>query len=165
MNMFEEARSLDGMVRLCHLSQSELARRMGVSQAYVANKLRLLQFSERLQQRILEAGISERHARALLRLPDDRAREEALSRIRQGHLSVAMAEIMIDNLRDGMLAGRRQTEMELTEQEHERIRRAEGIIRDTVTRLRRTGIRATLDSEESDGRLYLNIAIQGVHPV
>lgn len=165
MNMFEEARSLCGMVRLCQLSQSELARRMGVSQAYVANKLRLLQFSERLQQRILEAGITERHARALLRLPDDKTREQALNRIRQGQLSVAMTEIMIENLREGVLTGRRQAEMELTVQEHERIRRAEGIIRDTVTRLRRTGIRATLDSEENDGRLYLNIAIQGVHPV
>ena len=68
MDMFDEARAIRSTMELCHLTQSELARQLGVSQSYVANKLRLLKFSEKMAEKIRAAGLSERHARALLRL-------------------------------------------------------------------------------------------------
>ena len=42
MEMFDEARAMSGTLKLCNITQKELADRMGVSQSYVANKLRLL---------------------------------------------------------------------------------------------------------------------------
>ena len=50
--MFEEARAMSGTLKLCNITQKELAERMGVSQSYVANKLRLLSFSPYLEKLI-----------------------------------------------------------------------------------------------------------------
>ena len=68
MDMFDEAKAIRSTMELCHLTQGELARQLGVSQSYVANKLRLLKFSQKMTEKIRSSGISERHARALLRL-------------------------------------------------------------------------------------------------
>lgn len=95
--MFDEARSLAGTMKMRKMSQSEMAKMLGVSQSYVANKLRLLKLSEDMQEQIVLAGLSERHARALLRL-DASARAEALKKICERGLSVAESEALIDLL-------------------------------------------------------------------
>ena len=98
MNMFEEARALRGMIDMCSLTQSEIARRMGVSQSYVANKLRLLKFSDYLQMLILDAKLTERHARFLLRLEGEDTVRLAIEKIRTMRLSVAATEALIDTM-------------------------------------------------------------------
>ena len=70
MNMFEEARTISGMIQMLGMTQSEVAKKLGTSQSYVGNKVRLLNLSEGIQKKILDLGLSERHARALLRLDD-----------------------------------------------------------------------------------------------
>lgn len=95
MNMFDEARSIAGMMALCRTSQSEIARKMGVSQSYVANKLRLLRFDDAIQKKIGDAGLTERHARALLGLSGDELRI-ALDRVISERLSVAETEALVD---------------------------------------------------------------------
>lgn len=98
MNMFEEARAVYGMLRLLGGTQEEAAKRLGVSQSYIANKLRLLKLSQPMQDLITESMLSERHARALLRLPDEGKMRTAILRIREEHLSVAETEALIDLL-------------------------------------------------------------------
>ena len=68
LNMFETASAMDKLCREHGLTQEQVAQRLSVSQSYVANKLRLLRFDEPMRQKILSAGLTERHARALLRL-------------------------------------------------------------------------------------------------
>ena len=96
MNMFDEARAMSGTLALCKISQTELAERLGVSQSYVANKLRLLAFSEVMQARIIEAGISERHARALLRLESEEGQAAMLEKIIERGMTVRECEAAID---------------------------------------------------------------------
>ena len=103
MNMFDEARSIAGMMSLCKISQSETARRMGVSQSYVANKLRLLHFDEGMQRRIIDSGISERHARALLALSGEEL-EAAFNKVTAEGLTVAETEAIADLYRVGRAA-------------------------------------------------------------
>ena len=95
MDMFDEARAMEGTMRLCGLSQRELAKRLGTSQSYVANKLRLLSYSEKDIEKIRKGGITERHARAILRLPDDR-RGEMLDRVVKERLTVRECEALVD---------------------------------------------------------------------
>lgn len=94
MNMFDEARSLAGMIKMRKLSQNEVAKMLGVSQSYVANKLRLLGLDEELQKRIVEGNLSERHARLLLSL-DESMRSEALDKICERKLSVHESEALV----------------------------------------------------------------------
>ena len=96
MNMFDEARAIESTMRLCHLTQSELASQLGVSQSYVANKLRLLSFSEEMAEKIKASGISERHARSLLRLDDEAEAERILTEVSARSLTVRECEALVD---------------------------------------------------------------------
>ena len=98
MDMFEEARSLAVMMKMRSMSQSEAAKMLGVSQSYVANKLRLLKLSDDIQKIITEQGLTERHARAILRLKDKKSQSEALDKICERRLSVEATEALIDLL-------------------------------------------------------------------
>jgi len=98
MNMFDEARTIRGMTEMCNMTQAEVARKLGVSQSYVGNKLRLLNFSERIQRLIEDNNLSERHARALLRLKDDDVICECIAKVRERGLTVMECEAMVDML-------------------------------------------------------------------
>ena len=104
MNMFEEAKSLDGMLKMRKLSQTEAAKMLGVSQSYVANKLRLLGLEEGLQEKIVAAGLTERHARALLRLKSKEDQQKALDIICARRLSVAESEALVDFMKTSVLS-------------------------------------------------------------
>ena len=96
MNMFEEARAISGMLTMKHMTQSEIAKLLGTSQSYIANKVRLLKLSSEIQEKILKSGLSERHARALLRLDDEKEVLAMLEKIVSMKLPVAASEALID---------------------------------------------------------------------
>ena len=100
MNMFEEAKSLAVMMKMRSLSQSETAKMLGVSQSFVANKLRLLKLTDEVQQIVLTNGLSERHARAILRLRNDDDRLIAVKRICERKMTVAESEALVDLMRN-----------------------------------------------------------------
>ena len=91
LDFLEEAMALDRLIHTYDLSQEEAARRIGKSQSAVANKLRLLKLSPRLLDRLRQNGLTERHARALLRLET-----EVLEYVIDHHLTVAQTEAYIE---------------------------------------------------------------------
>ena len=93
--MFDEARAIAGMMKMRGITQADMAKSLGVSQSYVANKLRLLKFDSETQARITEAGLTERHARALLRLEGERL-NMALEEVIKSSLNVAETEALAD---------------------------------------------------------------------
>lgn len=96
MTMFDEAKAIAAMLDMRKMTQSEIAKRLGSSQAYVANKLRLLKLGEAVRRRIIELGLSERHARALLRIKDEPLQLATAEKIGAMHLSVQASEALID---------------------------------------------------------------------
>lgn len=96
MDMFEEARALAVTMKMRKMSQSELANMLGVSQSFVANKLRLLKLDKDTQEQILKYNLTERHARALLRLKDTEKRKAVLDRVCNEGLSVQRTEALVD---------------------------------------------------------------------
>ena len=96
MDMFEEARAMSGTMELCKITQKELAERMGVSQSYVANKLRLLALSPHVERLIKKHKISERHARAILRLESENDQLEILEKVITRELTVRECEALVD---------------------------------------------------------------------
>lgn len=92
LNIFEEASAIAALINLYGLTQEEVAARLACSQSYIANKLRLLRFDEEEQSTILREHLSERHARALLRLRDTAVRKAALQTIVERGYTVAKAE-------------------------------------------------------------------------
>lgn len=98
LNIFEEARSIASLLSRYGMTQEQAASKLSVSQSYVANKLRLLKLSNEEAAAILEAGLSERHARALLRLKEPEKRGAALRHIISRRMNVAMTEEYIDRI-------------------------------------------------------------------
>ncbi len=98
LNMFEEAAAIAALLRGYSMKQEEVAARLAVSQSYVANKLRLLRLSESERARILDARLTERHARALLRLSDAEKRAEALDKVVKRRLNVSATEALVEDI-------------------------------------------------------------------
>lgn len=96
LDFLEEAMALDRLIHTYDLSQEEAARRIGKSQSAVANKLRLLKLSPRLLDLLRQNGLTERHARALLRLETEEQQWEVLEYVIDHHLTVAQTEAYIE---------------------------------------------------------------------
>lgn len=99
LTAIEEARSYKNLLDKGYLTQEQLAKRMGLSQPSIANKLRLLNLDEEVQQALLEEKISERHARTLLTLPDKEAQKEWLHRIINERLTVRQLDLEIKKMK------------------------------------------------------------------
>lgn len=100
LTAIEEARSYKSLLDKGYLTQEQLAKRMGLSQPAIANKLRLLNLDEEVQQALLEEKISERHARTLLSLPDKAAQREWLHRIINERLTVRQLDLELKKLKE-----------------------------------------------------------------
>ncbi len=98
LDYIEEAEGLARLMRSYGLNQEQAAAQVGKSQSAVANKLRLLRMSAPVLAALRAHSLTERHARALLRLPDDEARLAAIEVIAQRGLTVAKTEQYIEQL-------------------------------------------------------------------
>lgn len=98
LDFLEEALALSQLISTYRLTQEEAARRLGKSQSAIANKLRLLRLSPDALTLLRQAGYSERHARALLRLPDDAAQLAAARTVVASDLTVSATEALVDKL-------------------------------------------------------------------
>lgn len=110
LQMFEQANAILNLIREWQITQEEAARRLGMSQSYLANKVRLLKLSPDEQAEITQHNLTERHARALLRVDDIELRQRVLRTVIAKGLNVAQTEELIaDNLkpREPVRRGRR----------------------------------------------------------
>ena len=98
LNFFEEAEAIFKLSSIYNLSQQEIAKKLGKSQSSLSNKTRLLNISPELRSVITENSLTERHARALLRLKNDVDRLKALLYIIEKKLNVNETDKYIDSL-------------------------------------------------------------------
>lgn len=98
LHFFEEADCYSQLLKCRGMTQEELALRIGKSQSYIANKLRLLKLEPQLREEIASCGLSERHARELLRLGSEELRSAALERMVEGSLSVKESGALVSRI-------------------------------------------------------------------
>lgn len=161
LNFIEEAMGINQLIRMFGMSQEEAARRIGKSQSAVANKLRLLKLPRDVLDGLRENGLTERHGRALLRLPDSASQREALAFIAENGLTVAAADAYIEAL----LAQPEET----PEAPEKPVRKRAFVFKDvrlflnTLSRsidlMKQGGIDAGMHREETEDSLILTISI------
>ncbi|MDO4568017.1 MAG: ParB/RepB/Spo0J family partition protein [Clostridia bacterium] len=100
LHFFEEAQCYQELIDNYDLTQEELAQRLGKSQSSIANKLRVLRLAAPVKKAIIEAGVTERHARALLKLEDAELQLNMLRDITETGLSVKDTERRVEKLLD-----------------------------------------------------------------
>jgi len=98
LGYFEEAEAIRNLLLMTSLSQNELASRLSMSPSSLSNKLRLLALPDADRDLIVSHGLSERHARAVLKLRDEKTRRDAITQIAAEGLSAADAERLADEL-------------------------------------------------------------------
>ena len=96
LTAIEEAIAYKQLIDLHGITQAALAKQMGKSQSTVANKIRLLNLSEAVQQAVLERTITERHARALLIIKDQELQLQLLEKVIEKDLNVSETEKLIE---------------------------------------------------------------------
>ena len=98
LDFFEEAVAIERLMTEYGLSQDEIAEKLGKAPSTLSNKLRLLRLPDEIRDKISCAGLSERHARALLTLPDNNTRKRVLDIVIERHLTVAETERLIQDV-------------------------------------------------------------------
>lgn len=158
LDYIEEAEGLARLMRQYGLNQEQAAAKVGKSQSAVANKLRLLRHSPAVLAALRENGLSERHARALLRLPTEQERMAALAVIVKQQMNVAKTEEYIEAL----LTKKKQPE-ELKKGIRKLIVRDVRLFLNSVNHsldlIRGAGIRAEASQEETDSEIVLTIRL------
>lgn len=158
LDFLEEAVALSKLITTYHLSQEEAARRIGKSQSAVANKLRLLKLPPQALDLLREHGLTERHARALLRLEGEEARLSALRYVIDHHLTVAKTEEYIENLLTPRLKQRKPTYL------IKDVRFFLNTITKGLTVMKGAGIDAQCGRQETDDAILLTIRIPKAVP-
>ncbi|MDR0889838.1 MAG: ParB/RepB/Spo0J family partition protein [Oscillospiraceae bacterium] len=156
LDYIEEAQGLARLMRLYGLNQEEAAARVGKSQSAVANKLRLLRHSPEVLEFLREHRLSERHARALLRLPNEAERLAALAVIIKQNLNVAKTEEYIDALLKKPEPPVRQGTRKLIVRD---VRLFINSVNHNLDLIRGAGIRADATQEETETEIVLTIRL------
>ena len=97
LSFFEEATAIEKLIEYYGLTQEEAASKLGKAQSTVANKLRILRLTEAEREIVSKFNLTERHARALLRLGSAQERLFLLEKIVKNKLNVEKTELLIDN--------------------------------------------------------------------
>lgn len=98
LHFLEEAEGYEKLMEEFHLTQEAMASRVGKKQSTIANKLRLLRLSDRIRKILVEGGLTERHARALLKLDDEEKQVQVLTVVIDNGYSVRQTESYIEKL-------------------------------------------------------------------
>ena len=96
LTIFEEAAAISALMNRYGMTQSEASSKLGIAQSTLANKLRLLRLTEGQREKVMAAGLCERHARALIRIDDEEKRTEALNTVIARQLSIAQTEDLVE---------------------------------------------------------------------
>ena len=149
LDFIEEARGISCLMEQWSMSQEQAARLLGKSQSAVANKLRLLRHSPEVLTALREAGLTERHARALLKLGSDADKFSAIAVITQQAMSVARTEKYIEEL--------------LSRKEPKPQKANVGAflnsLNQSLARIQQSGVAAISERRETDRQIVLTITI------
>ncbi|MFD0957600.1 nucleoid occlusion protein [Virgibacillus alimentarius] len=156
LTVVEEANAYASLLELHNLTQEALAQRLGKNQSTIANKLRLLKLPEEVQQALLDKKITERHARALIKLQDPEAQIKLLEDILEHDLNVKQTEEQIAK-RNSPKESKKKKRPKLKGVNKD-IRIAMNTIRQSLTMVSDTGI--DVESDEKDLDDYYQITIK-----
>ena len=108
LNYIEEARAYRKLMDDFHLTQNDIALKVGKQQSTISNKIRILTLPADIQDMLAEHNLTERHARALLRVPGESDRKKLINRIVKNNLNVKQSEKLIEEFLLGVDEQRRK---------------------------------------------------------
>lgn len=148
LNYFEEAIAIERLMSEYGLSQEDAARRLGKAPSTVSNKLRLLSLPEKARNKLMENGLTERHARALLKL-DKEDVIDVLDKIIDKKMNVTQTDEFIEEFLGKKVAPKRQTKRMFSD-----VKIFLNTINSAVDTMKKSGIGADIKREDT-GESYI----------
>lgn len=155
LHFFEEAEAINKLIKEHDLTQEQVSDALGKSQSTIANKLRLLKLNDEISSFIISNGLTERHARALLRLEEERLQRIVVETISKKGLNVKRTEQLIDRI---------------LKTDEERVKRPCGkfilsnrvcinSVKAVYASIREKGVDADFNVAEDEGKVIISIVI------
>ena len=149
LDFVEEAMGIARLMDLCNMSQDQAAKHLGKSQSAIANKLRILRHSPQVLDALRQANLTERHARALLKLSNEGEKMRAIAVIARQGMSVARTEKYIEDLLSGELERSRGVNVGAFLNN----------LNQSLQRIQSSGISAISERRETEHEIVLTITI------
>ncbi len=156
LNVFEEALAIASLIEIYNLTQEQVAAKLSMTQAGVANKLRLLRLSDEEKRLILNNNLTERHARALLRLKSPTERLKILQKIINNSFNVKQTEEYIEKKLPQNSKITANSEKKTAPRYQKALLTT---IEDAVSRHRANGARIKTQQTETDTEIIFTVAI------
>ncbi len=154
LTAIEEAVAYQQLLELHGLTQESLAQRLGKGQSTIANKLRLLNLPQEVQEALMGRKVSERHARALLALGQEELQLKVLQEIIEKELNVKQTEIRVKSLLEAQVPAKKPRKISFSRD----VRLAVNTIRQSLDMIVQSGI--TCEKEEEDHEEYYQFIIR-----
>lgn len=153
LNFFEQALAIQSLMTNLNLTQTEVGKKLSISQPAVANKLKLLQFTKEQQMKMLAFNLTERHARAISRLPVEK-QNKAIDYIIANNLNVSATDKYINNILTPKKTHKQKTIINIRD-----IRLFTNTVKKAVNVMKSAGVNADYTQNEDDKSFYYQIVV------
>lgn len=158
LSVIEEAKAYKQLIKMHELTQEALAQRLGKSQSTVANRIRLLTLPDLVQEALMEKALTERHARALMRLKESEIIETYFHKVIENDLNVRETEEMVKSYLAGDNNAKPKKRRRKAQIISKDVRIATNTIKQSLKMIKDTGIE--VESEEEEMEDYYQITIK-----
>lgn len=155
LNYIEEALGYVSLMNSFNMTQDLLAQRLGKSQSTIANKLRILKLSAKVREQLLNSGLTERHARALLGLKSEKEQLDTIKEISERGLTVSQAEKRIEKIREQQGTKKSKKAKPIIRD----MRIVLNTIREAVAMIQSSGLYPEVDETIEDDYIEINIRL------
>lgn len=155
LNVFEQANALKKLIMEWNVTQEEVAAKLGMAQSTVANKIRLLKLTQEEQQLIMDYQLTERHARAALKLEDERKRKETIQLAGERKWNVTQMEQYIKSLLEDNGKKKNNKRIPLFRD----VRLFVNTINKAIQTMKEAGIQAYSEKKEEEGYITYTVKI------
>ena len=157
LDFIEEAMAYEKLIEDFGLNQTQLAEKLGKSQSTIANKMRILKLPENFKQRLREGGLSERHARALLKLDDEEILLSVIDKVISKDLNVSQTEKLVNSIAEDINEKKKRDKRYVRNFINYKI--YINTIKNAYKEIVKTGIDAEFEQNESDEYIEIKVKI------
>jgi ParB family chromosome partitioning protein len=159
LHFFEEAAGYEMLLTQFLLKQEELSERIGKNQSTIANKLRLLKLPLLIRDMVFQNGLSERHARALLKLKHEREQFDVIRIVVDNNLTVKETEALIDKLLNDKDAEQANCKRKPMLRIVKDVRIFINTMNELVTQMKKTGLSVQMKQEQNDDSITITMVV------
>ncbi len=160
LNFLEEAEGYQSILEDYNMTQEELAEKLSKSQSFIANKIRLLKLSDAVKKKIIQYQLTERHGRAILKIPEEVVQLDLIEHIAEEELTVKQTEELVARTMEHMCRPKRERHIQKEKRYIADIRLFTNSIRQSIDIIKKSGMTVSYENKEKEDGCEILIRIR-----